>query len=63
VAGVVVGVPLGAAGVDRPHGLGALQRLDLGLLVHADHDRMLGRVQAQADDVAEFGLMLPVVRA
>ena len=33
---------------------GTVQRLHLGLLVHAQHHRRLGRVQVQADDVADL---------
>ena len=32
-----------------------MQRLDLGLLIHAEHDRALGRVQVEPDDVADLG--------
>jgi hypothetical protein len=45
---------------DRPDRLGAFQRLDLGLLVHAQHDRVLGRVQVQPDHVADLGRKLRV---
>jgi hypothetical protein len=31
--------------------LGAIQRLDLRLLIHAQHDRVLRRIQIQPDDV------------
>ena len=33
---------------------------DLGLLVHAQHHRSLGRVQVQGDDVADLGVQLRV---
>src|SRR4051812_23573606 len=39
---VVMGAPLGHAGHHRQHGLGPVERLDLGLLVHAQHDRPFG---------------------
>ncbi len=32
----------------------AVQRLDLGLLVHAEHDRVLRRIQVQPDNVGDF---------
>ena len=51
VALVVVGHPRGAPGLDRQRRLGAIQRLDLCLLVDAEHDRALRRVQIQADDI------------
>ena len=54
VADVVVGAPLGHAGHHRQHRRRAVQRLDLALLVHAQHQRLLGRVQIQPDDVADL---------
>ena len=54
VADVVVGAPLGHAGHHRQHRLGAVQRLDLGLLVDAQHDRLLRRVVVEADDVDDL---------
>ena len=54
VAHIVMGDALGIAEPHRQQRLGALQRLDLRLLVHAQHHRMIGRVQVQADDVADF---------
>ncbi len=35
-------------------GLGPIQRLDLALLVHAQHDRFLRRIQVQPDHVGHF---------
>lgn len=37
-----------------------LQRLDRGLLVHAKHDRVLGRIQVEPDNVLHFGRELPI---
>ena len=54
VALVVVGHRPGPPGLHRQRRLRAIQRLDLGLLVHAQHDRSLGRVQVQADDIGEL---------
>ena len=54
VALVVMGAPLGRAGQHRQHRRGAVQRLDLGLLVDAEHHRRVGRVQVQPDDVADL---------
>ena len=51
VAHVVVGAPLG---LTRPHGqhrLRAVERLDLALLVDAEYERALGRVEIEAYDV------------
>ncbi len=54
VPGVVVGAPLGHAGHHRQHRLGPVQGLYLGLLVHAEHDRLLRRVVVEADDVDDL---------
>ena len=54
VALVVVGRALGRAGQHRQDRLGAIQRLDLALLIHAQDDRALGRVQVQAADVIDL---------
>ena len=35
--------------------VGAVEGLDLGLLVHAEHQRPLGRVEIEPDDVADLG--------
>ena len=51
---VVVGRALGNAREHRQDRRGAIERLDLALLVHAQHDRSLGRVQVEADDVADL---------
>jgi hypothetical protein len=57
---VVVGAPLDLTPRHRPEWLGACQRLDLGLLVHANHDRVGRRVQVQPDHVADPGLQLRI---
>jgi len=54
VALVVVGDPLDIAQPHGQHGLRALQRLALTLLVHADHHGVVRRAQVQADDIAQF---------
>jgi hypothetical protein len=51
---VVVGAALGQARQHRQDRLGAVQRLDLGLLVHAQHHRPLGRVVIQPDDIDDL---------
>jgi len=48
VALVVMGAPLGHASQHRQQRLRAVQRLDLGLLVHAQHHRTLGWVVESA---------------
>src|SRR5580658_459345 len=42
------------AGHHREDRSGAVQRLDLGLLIDTQHHRPLGRVQVQAGDVADL---------
>jgi hypothetical protein len=44
----------GIPGIIGSAGLGALERLHLGLLVHAQHHGRLGRVQVEPDDVVEL---------
>ena len=53
-AHVVVGAFLGHAGHHRERRLAARQRLDLGLLVHTQHHRGLGRVEVEPDDVIDL---------
>jgi hypothetical protein len=55
-----VGAPLWPAGSHQAGWLGALQRLDLALLVHTQHDRVCRRVKVQPDHVADLGLQLRV---
>ena len=52
---VVVGAAFGQPGLQRQDRRGSVQRLDLGLLVHAQHDRVLRRRQVQPDDVGDLG--------
>ncbi len=49
-----MGTAFGHARHHRLHRLGTVQRLDLALLVDAEHDRPFGRVVAQADDVDDL---------
>jgi hypothetical protein len=51
---VVVGHRAGAAWLDRQTGLGAVERLDLALLVDREDDGMGGRIDIEADDVAQL---------
>ena len=39
----------------REHGLAAVERLNLRLLIDAQHDGMLGRGHIEADDIADLG--------
>jgi hypothetical protein len=54
VAYVVVGNPFHVSQTQRQHGLDALQGLDLALLIHARHERVIGQIEIQAYDVADF---------
>ncbi len=54
VALVVMGHRAQPAFLHRQAGLGAVQRLDLGLLVHTEHQRLIGRVQVQPNDIREL---------
>lgn len=53
VALVIVGHGRGAALLQRQAGLGAIERLDLGLLIDREHQRVLGRVDVEPDHVPE----------
>jgi hypothetical protein len=55
---VVVGHRVGAAGLHRQVRLGAVERLDLALLVDAEHDGVRGRIDIEPDDVAQLGYEL-----
>jgi hypothetical protein len=54
VALVVMGAPLDLAGAHRQQRLAAIQCLDLRLLVHAQHQRAVGRCHVEPDDVADL---------
>ena len=58
MAGVVVGLALHLARAQRQHRLGPVERLDLGLLVQTEHDRVGRRSQVQTDHVADLRLGL-----
>ena len=51
---IVVGAPLGDARGQRQERLRAIQRLDLALLVDAQHQGLQRRVQVQPHDVAHL---------
>src|ERR1041385_3247761 len=51
---VVVGHGAAAPFLQRQPGLGALQSLNLALLVHTKHNRLVGRIQIKTDHVREF---------
>ena len=50
----VMGAPLDLTGTHWQQRLGAIEGLDLTLLIDADDPRLLRRVQLQADDIAYF---------
>ncbi len=54
VAFVIVGAALGLPGQHREDRLAAAQRLNLALLIHAQHQGMMRRIQVQAHDVAHL---------
>jgi arabinofuranosyltransferase len=54
VADVVVGDAFDVAEADRQHGLGAVEGLDLALLVDTQDDRVVGRIQIEPDDVTHL---------
>jgi hypothetical protein len=54
VPNVAVGALLGGREGDRQHRLGAIQRLDLRLLVDREHDRTTGRGEVEADHIGDF---------
>ena len=51
-----------ATGLHRQAGLGAVERLDLRFLIDRQHQRVLRRVQVEADDVLHLGGELRIVR-
>ena len=54
VPDVVVGHRPGPTLLHRQPGLGAVERLDLALFVDRQHDGMGGRIDVEADDIAEL---------
>ena len=50
------------AGLKRQPRLGAVKRLDLRLLIDAEHNRMRRRIDIEADDIPEFGHEFRVTR-
>jgi dihydroxyacetone kinase len=54
VALVVVRHGTGAAGLHRQARLGAVERLDLALLIDREHDGMRRRVDIEANDISEL---------
>jgi hypothetical protein len=61
VPDVVVGHRAATALFQRQPWLGAIERLNLALLVHREHDGMGGWVDVEPDDVAQLGGELRIV--
>ena len=59
---VLESVALDAAGRQRQHTVSAVERLNGGLLIDAEHRRVTGRVQVEPDDVRRLGLEVGVGR-
>lgn len=57
---IVMGAALGQSGSYREHRLGPFQRLDLRLLVHAQHDGVLGRVHVKPEDIGDLRVKLGI---
>ena len=60
MADVVMGGLLRQSEANREDRRGPVQRLDLALLIDADHDGLLGRIHIQAHDVADLGVQCGV---
>src|SRR6202030_4218288 len=54
VAVVIVSYSFDIAQSHRQHRLGTFQRLDLALLIHTQHQRLVGRIKVQPHDVAHL---------
>ena len=54
VADIVVRHTFDITQAHRENGLGAVQRLDLALLIHAQDHGVLGRIKIQTDNIADF---------
>ena len=50
----VVGAARDLSGPQREHRMGPVERLDLRLLVDREHQRVVGRVEVEPDDVDDF---------
>ena len=59
---VLKAVPFGSARRERPHRILAIQGLDGGLLIHAEHGGVRRRIQVQPDDIRGLFLKVRIVR-
>ena len=60
---VLEAVSLGATGRQRQNGIAAVERLNRGLLIHAEDGGMLRRIQIQADDLRRLLLEIGIGRS
>ena len=56
MAVILKAMPFGSPRRERQHGVLAIERLNCGLLIDAEHRRMLRRMQIQPNDIGSFGL-------
>ena len=59
---IVVGHGGGAALLERQPGLGPVECLNLRLLIHAQHDGPVRRVEIQPDDLGDLSLEHRIIR-
>ena len=61
VSVILKAVTFGASWRERQDGIETIQGLNGGLLINAEHSRVLGRVQIEAEDVGRFGFKLGII--
>ena len=61
VSVILKAVTFGASWRERQDGIETIQGLNGGLLINAEHGRVLGRVQIEAEDVGRFGFELGII--
>ena len=61
MAVILEAVPFGASRSERQDGIETVQGLDGGLLIDAEHSRMLRRTQIEAEDVSGFAFKFRIV--
>ena len=60
VADIFVGPAARFLGAQRQQGLSTVQRLNPGLFVDTQHQRIFRRIQVQADNVQQFGFKIGI---
>src|ERR1017187_5417315 len=58
---VLKAVTLGASWRERQNGIETIQGLNGGLLINAEHGRVLERVQIEAEEVGRFGFEIGII--